>query len=183
MRSLTAKQRAYVNALVETGNMTRAMREAGYVGKPRSLRTQRYRLTHDERIRAEVEAATRQAFALDAPIARKRLLHLVEHAKSEAVQVRAAEILLDRGLGLLAEQHEHRHMHIVADLSPEEVRARRDALRERLGLGRAPIVDGAPACPAAASTEKNSAISGENAAQDSIRGNAGVSGAEIEAQR
>lgn len=147
MRKLTPKQQAFVTAYLETGSKQRAIKIAGYQGDDDNLRTQLWRLMKQPHVRAALQEQTLEALESDGPLGRSVLRELAEGAESETVRLRAAEILLDRAVGPVPDRIEHLHRR-GADLSPEEIRQRRDALRQRLGIAAmvgAGVGEGSPA--------------------------------------
>lgn len=165
MRKLTPKQQAFVTAYLETGSKQRAIAIAGYRGDDDNLRTQLWRLMKQPHVRAALQEQTLEALESDGPLGRKVLRDLAETAESETVRLRAAEILLDRAVGPVPDRIDHLHLHRRGpDLTPDEIRARRDALRERLGLPSLPRLVGNSGGTGEASDENaNQIMGGEGA--------------------
>lgn len=133
MSGLTKKEAAYVAAYVETGNRHEALKVAGYTGNANTLRKTLWNLRKRPHVRAAIRERTLEAFEEDAPLGRAVLRELAEDkSQPGAVRKSAAEALVERSLGKVAEQHDHRLS--VEMLTPEQIIERRNALRARLGL-------------------------------------------------
>jgi len=135
-RTLTGKQQRYVQHTVEVGDHIEAAVLAGYARA--SARIAVWRMQRLPHVREALREAMATAFANDGPIARVHLHRIMKDpAASGTASVRAAELLLDRGLGKITETHAHMHLHRTEEAAaadPEGLRQRVMLLAEKLGL-------------------------------------------------
>jgi butyrate kinase len=96
--TLNDRQEAYCRHFVERGGDVRnSMTLAGYDDDGSSkFRVAMHRLRHNPAVRDRIHQLTREAFTVDAVVARECLLQLVRTARSEKVRLDAARDLLDR---------------------------------------------------------------------------------------
>lgn len=126
--ALSPAENAFVDHLIELGDPAAA---ASITGTQPSL-------AHDPRVQSALVEQIRSRGALDAVYARKILRELAKSADTDAVRLRAATTLWERGLGKVPDQ-------INVDVSIEHVS--RDALYGEIRtliteLGLPPPVDG-----------------------------------------
>lgn len=95
-RPLTKRQIALVDAFVANGgNLTKAAEEAGYA-EGNSGRVSAYKAMKTAHVKQYLMQATAEVFSTHAAMAVGKVANLANKAKSEYVQLQAAQDLLDR---------------------------------------------------------------------------------------
>jgi phage terminase small subunit len=108
-RQPTAKQRAFVDALVANGcSITEAAGLAGYASceSGRVTASKSLRLAH---VQAYMMQRVAETMGVSATIAAAKLVQLARGAKSEYVQLEASKDILDRAGFKAPERHMHMH--------------------------------------------------------------------------
>jgi phage terminase small subunit len=145
---LSELESGFVAAYLATGgvNATQAALTAGYSENGAAVRA--HELLKRPRVLAAIREGAEQALQRGVAMAADVLADLAKNAKSEAVKLKAAEALLDRGGLMLVARSEHT-LNIVDKRSDAELREQVARLTRELGLG-AVVIDGAaaPAAPA-----------------------------------
>lgn len=140
MSDLTPFQRKFVLAYCANGgNGAQAALAAGYAEG--SARQRASELVTNPRILAAIREETERRLRSGVALGAKVLLDLAENAESEAVRLKAAEALLDRGGLLLIARSETVHR-VIDERSDEELLARLRALSGELGLPFAKMIEG-----------------------------------------
>ncbi len=99
-KALTPRQIRFVQLYVQSGNATKAARQAGYHGDDNSLAAVASRMLRNAKIAAFVEDAQKDVLALYASENYRnflRELDLAQNAESEPVRLAAIKDMLDRG--------------------------------------------------------------------------------------
>ena len=127
-KTLTDKQKAFVDYFSQTGNATQSAIKAGY--SKATAEQQGYELKR--KLVDEIDEATRQALGSSVPMAVEKLQSLITDDKvSPAVKLGAINSILDR----TGYQTVHKVQDVTQQRSDEELQAELDHLLSSIGAG------------------------------------------------
>jgi phage terminase small subunit len=150
-RKLTPRQLRFVKDYVENGGFAApAARSAGYT--PKTARFASHKFLDIPHVLAAIRLEVQKKLDAGVALAASVLEKLATSAKSEAVQLQAAEALLNRGGMRLAALTQHEHTHLIRDERTDaELRARITELHRELGISgkviEGEVISDVPALP------------------------------------
>lgn len=135
-RKLTQKQRRFLHHYLSLGgvNATRAAVLAGYEGGRDGASVTAHRLLRNPVILSELRDLAEKKLKANVAMAASVLEELATSAKNEAVRLKAAETLLDRGGLMLATISKH-EITVTNSRTDKELLERVEQLTRELGLG------------------------------------------------
>ena len=130
---LTDKQKEWLDRFIELGGTRQAATTAakiayGYTDNSASV--QAYKLLRNEKIQEILVDECVATFAAGAVMATEQLVDVVTTGQWHGQIVKPGEglkaisILIERGIGPIAQIHEHRHNHEIESLSPKELQGK-----------------------------------------------------------
>lgn len=161
MRRLTERQREFVMVLLESGtsNMSKAARQAGYIGNDETIAVTGYRLSHDLKVQAAIQEEAGRRLHTGGIMATSRLLNIAENSMDEKTALKAIEMVLNRtGLHAVSE-HKVQVDYSTNDPSDQIKRVRNLALT--LGLDPAQLLGNAGVTMIEDKTQPVDVIDGE----------------------
>ena len=142
---LPKKQRAFIDEIILTGDAVKAYLAAGYKDGPNAKAKA---AQMKSRLRTHIAQAARDlSESVDmAILGLKTVRELAESAESEAVKLKAAIALVERGMPDRPAEvhHTHDHQHHVSTLSPEDLDKRIRALTAQLHQEQGEVIDAVP---------------------------------------
>lgn len=136
MRALpTDRQRAFVTALLDTGNNhTRAAKMAGYVGNEETMRVTAHRLFHDDMVQAAIHEEAIRRLSSAKIMAVSGLIEIASNSPEPKDRLKAIGMILNR-VGI---NEKTEHTVNVNDVSKtdEAMIGRISALADKLGLDK-----------------------------------------------